>query len=379
MSGAFVHARQVRIRFDAGAVYRIRCKDATLAAGAVPPRLRRLRVVLGVTATTSPVAMYAYIVLDPTSDNFKFGISNRPDDSRFASYGTSFGKFDGFVIACNNTLEVELALKRALADHIVKHPSGRPSEVVLRGENDANVMLAVRTIMDVRTLSRTIDPVVPNIGDSPFDASDDDESAGPDDDDGGDARLRRLLAKANAEPLAFSVAQVAAHLLRGSYTFAGNAGWRDEERGLRLNGLCQLNNAVVEAVMDAAHAQFGSHSALARAVQRRSVVSEAVGFMRDMLADESSRYHYEVNPLRDWLSQHLVIDDVGASILTQTEILNRLKATWRGFQRYKVSDVKKFIAAYFKEMDVWFGEGSFYRENGQRTTTIHAKGVRFCW
>ena len=108
--------------------------------------------------------MYAYVVFDPTSERFKFGISNQPHLKRFASYGTAFGSFDGIVISCNNTLEVENALKLKLAHCIVPHASGRPSEVALRGQGDANLKLAFQTLLEVRTLSKSIPPVLPDMG-----------------------------------------------------------------------------------------------------------------------------------------------------------------------------------------------------------------------
>lgn len=99
--------------------------------------------------------MFVYIVRDPTSERFKFGMSTRPDLSRLDAYKTALVAYDAHVFPCSNPRRVESAVKRALQPHILRHGgSGRASEVARRGADDANLLLAIDTILATRRLPR---------------------------------------------------------------------------------------------------------------------------------------------------------------------------------------------------------------------------------
>ena len=285
--------------------------------------------------------MYAYIVFDPTSERFKFGISNQRNDSRFASYGTAFGSFDGIVISCNNTVEVENALKLQLAHCIVPHASGRPSEVALRGEGDANLKLAFQTLLEVRTLSKSIQPVLPDMGCSTSEEEHDTDSeqlseeaegstqAEPDDDD---PELSRLLEEAEREPLPCAVAQVGARLLNGDYSFCKRAGWLDAD-GRRLDSMDELHLQVIKRVTSAARLGLGAGSTVARAVQKKHVFVEATRLMQMMLPHKASLASVD-STFCAWMDTN-VAGGRGNDVLTETEILNRLGAEWPEFHAHR--------------------------------------------
>ena len=82
------------------------------------------------------------------------------------------------------------------------------------------------------------------------------------------------------------------------------------------------------------------------------------------------------NPLADTLADNVVIVDDGNDVLTQTEIINRLKTCWTQYRNYKSADIKKFIAAYFKAMGVYFKEDNYVKLDGSRSKAWHARNVR---
>lgn len=109
--------------------------------------------------------MYVYIVHAPDSPTFKFGISSQTHGKRLEAYKTAYGSFDAHVVACNNALEVESALKTRFDKLILPHDSGSPSEIVPRGYDDINLIEALRLIYATRTLSRRatfLEPVLGN-------------------------------------------------------------------------------------------------------------------------------------------------------------------------------------------------------------------------
>ena len=94
---------------------------------------------------------YVYIVTDPSSAFFKFGLSTRTDEARILDYKTAFAKYAKFIFPCDNPKPVENALKHALADHIQRHDSGRKSEICSKGLANANLMRALN-IMAAMTM-----------------------------------------------------------------------------------------------------------------------------------------------------------------------------------------------------------------------------------
>ena len=325
--------------------------------------------------------MYAYVVFDPTSERFKFGISNQPHLKRFASYGTAFGSFDGIVISCNNTLEVENALKLKLAHCIVPHASGRQSEVALRGQGDANLKLAFQTLLEVRTLSKSIQPVLPDMECSTSEEEHDTDSeqlseeaedaegstqAEPDDDD---PELSRLLEEAENEPLPCAIAQVAARLLNGSYSFCKGAGWLDAD-ARRLDSMDEVHLQVIKRVTSAARLRLGTGSTVARAVQKKHVFVETTQLMQMMLPHKASLASVD-STFCDWMATNVVAGR-GNDVLTETEILDRVGAEWSKFHEHRPHEIKRMIGDYFAAKEVWYGKG-----NGVRGRAWHARGVKW--
>lgn len=95
---------------------------------------------------------YVYIVTDPSSAFFKFGLSTKSSEARILNYKTAFAKYAKFVFPCENPRPVETAVKHALADHIQRHDSGRKSEICSKGLANANLMRALN-IMAAMTMA----------------------------------------------------------------------------------------------------------------------------------------------------------------------------------------------------------------------------------
>jgi len=90
-----------------------------------------------------------YIVADPTSSRFKFGVSSRNDNSRVIGYKTVFADYESHIFPCTNARDVEGKLKKELAPFIIPHAdTGRPSEIADRGKNNCNLFKAIRIILD---------------------------------------------------------------------------------------------------------------------------------------------------------------------------------------------------------------------------------------
>ena len=85
---------------------------------------------------------YAYIVAEPSSRYFKFGFSRLNDESRVMNYKTAFAKYSKLIFPCDNPRGVETAVKQALAPHIQRHDSGRPSEICSKGIGNIHLVRA---------------------------------------------------------------------------------------------------------------------------------------------------------------------------------------------------------------------------------------------
>lgn len=259
--------------------------------------------------------MYVYIVYAPNAATFKFGLSTRPNANRLSTYKTAFGSFNSMVFACNNAHEVEAALKAEFADSIVPHDeTGRLSEVVPRGPDDANVLAALRTILSFATISRHgeyIEPVIgdeaevtaepenegvaadvdaPRPGESECSDSPDDDSESSEE----ESELDGLIWRAETAPHGFNLAEVAAYLLRDdlSYSRVSHGQWQSEEDDAHLDD-DDVYLKVLRSVVEAATNYAGPRSKVAQAMSREKTVHEVVSLLQKMLKRKAVNLQHE--------------------------------------------------------------------------------------
>jgi hypothetical protein len=331
--------------------------------------------------------MYVYIVHAPDSPNFKFGLSSRPNGNRLESYQTAYGAFDATVVACNNAQEIEQALKTRFESIRLPHYTGSLSELVPRGDDDCNLVEAVRIVYNTRTLSRHARYVEPVIGDEAEAArlreqyaADHMDAVGMDDgeeeheEEEEDTVLKSLLEKANASPSSIRLADVAAHALKGTIEYCSNdQTWLGQHGELDDSA---MHLAVVRAIVEAAEAHKCDTRRLLTATGKRKNVNDCIDLLKLMYW----RRKLEVNdnPLAEWLEANLEVTRDPAHVALQSELLERIKAPgsgWAGAGRHKVRKLKELIKNWCSSKQIAYG-ASNYRDEAGWAYGVLAKGVK---
>ena len=78
--------------------------------------------------------------------------------------------------------------------------------------------------------------------------------------------------------------------------------------------------------------------------------------------------------LTNWLADHVSVTSNRNDILTQADILRDLKSGWPQYHNYSSSDIKRFIAAYFKMIGVRYEKHHIDSKDASSSNIIHAKG-----
>lgn len=96
--------------------------------------------------------MFFYVVRQVSAPTFKFGVSRGTSPARLESYRTAFVHYDTHTVICSNALEIERDVAASLLARrcLVRHDTGRMSEVAYCGEGDCHLLHVIGMAYSLR-------------------------------------------------------------------------------------------------------------------------------------------------------------------------------------------------------------------------------------